>query len=103
VAEKIVPDPDDSAFPKDPVTMRVIKLLSDAGLPLSVDEVASALSLDVSAVGYCFDLLIEHDLIVQTRGGFESSWTERSFPDLYVLTPRGREHAPGGEGSGVAS
>jgi len=28
---------------------------------------------------------------VQTRAGFESSWTERDFGDLYVLTFRGRQ------------
>jgi DNA-binding MarR family transcriptional regulator len=92
--EVMVHNLDSSAFPKtdNPVTMRVIRLFSDAGRPLAVDEIASVLSVNISSVQYCVDLLIDRDLIVQTRAGFESSWTERNFPDLYVLTPRGREY-----------
>jgi hypothetical protein len=91
---RIVHDLEPVAFPKndDPIVMRVIKLFSDAGRPLSVDEAASVLSMDMSTAQYCFDLLIEHDLIIQTQAGFESSWTERSFPNLYVLTSRGRKY-----------
>jgi hypothetical protein len=94
LTEVIIHDSDPLAFPRtaSPVTMRVLKVFSDMGRPLSVEEVASTLSVSMSMVQYCIDVLMERDFIVQTRAGFESSWTERSFPDLYVLTLRGRKY-----------
>jgi hypothetical protein len=84
---------DSVVFPKidNPVTMRVISLFAEADRPLCLDEIVSRLCVDMSMVQFCVDLLIEHNLIVQSRAGFESSWTERDFPDLYVLTSRGRQ------------
>jgi hypothetical protein len=91
-AERTQPEPVGVPDKYKPVTIKMMKLLFDAGRPLSIDEVASVLLIHFSAVQYYFDLLIQHDLIVQTNAGFESSWTERNFPDLYVLTSRGRKY-----------
>jgi hypothetical protein len=73
------------------IQMKVLKLFFDAGRNLSIDEVASSLSMDIYTIQYHFDLLLQCDLLVQTRGGFESAWVERDHPDMYGLTPRGRE------------
>jgi len=99
MTELIVRDPSPLVSPDEygPVAIRVIKLFLDAGRALSIDEVAPLLSMDITTVQYHFDLLIEHDLIVQTKAGFESSWAERSFPDLYRLTSRGRKCLPKGD------
>jgi hypothetical protein len=76
----------------DQLVIKVLSSLCDADRALSIDEVATALSIDISIIQYYFDLLVEDDLIVQTQAGFEHSWTERDFPDLYTLTSRGREY-----------
>ncbi len=92
--EVTIHDSDPVVFPKtvQPVITRVMKVFFEMGRPLAIDEISSFLSLDMSNVQYCIDLLIEYDFIVQTRAGFESAWTERDFPDFYALTPRGREY-----------
>jgi hypothetical protein len=94
MTEAIVHDLNLLAFleKNNPTTIRVLKVFLDMNRPLSIDDVVFAISTDISIVRYCFDLLIEHDLIVQTKAGFESSWTERDFPDLYVLSSRGRKY-----------
>jgi hypothetical protein len=74
------------------VIIKVIELLYNTDRALSIDEIASALSIDISIIQYYFDLLVEDDLIVQTKAGFEHSWTERDFPDLYILTSRGHKY-----------
>jgi hypothetical protein len=76
----------------DEVTEDVLKVFFQFGRDLSIYDCVRALSLDVSTIRYHFDLLLEGNLIIQTRAGFDSSWTGESSPDMYDLTPTGRKY-----------
>jgi len=76
----------------DPITNKVIKLFFDAGRELSVNEVASILSIDINTIRYHFDLILQDKLIIQTQSEFESSWINESSPAMYDLTPHGRKY-----------
>ncbi len=75
----------------DAVTEKVLKMFFYRRRELSVDEVAATLSIDVSTVRYHFDLLLENNLIEQTRVGFVSLQGRRRDPQ-FGLTSSGRKY-----------
>lgn len=76
----------------DEVTEQILKLFFDTGRELSINDFALAMSLNINIIQYHFDILLQNDLITQTRVGFESSWTGESSPCMYDLTPSGRKY-----------
>jgi len=74
----------------DAVTEKVLKLFFDAGRELSINDIAASLSINISIAQYHFDLLLEDDLIIQTRVGFVAVGRER--PSTYNLTSSGRKY-----------
>jgi len=85
------PKKDDTRPHLDAVTEKVLKLFFEKSRDMSVDEVAAALSMDIGSAQYHFDLLLESNLIIQTRVGFTSFQSRESAP-LFELTLSGREY-----------
>ena len=75
----------------DAVTEKVLKLFFRRRRELSVNEVAAALSIDINTARYHFDLLLENNLIEQTKLGFVSLKGRRRDPQ-FGLTSSGREY-----------
>jgi predicted transcriptional regulator len=86
------PKKDDRKSHLDAVTEKVLKLFFDKSRDMSINEVAGALSLDISTAQYHFDLLSEAKLIIQTTTGDKSSWTRESTPALFELSYSGRKY-----------
>src|SRR4030042_4196936 len=86
------PKKDDRKSHLDAVTEKVLKLFFDKSRDMSINEVAGALSLDISTARYHFDLLSEAKLIIQTTTGDKSSWTAESTPALFELSYLGRKY-----------
>ncbi len=82
---------DDAKKRLDAVAEKVLKMFFYRRRELSADEVAATLSMDASTVRHLFDLLLENNLIVQTRVGFESLQGRRRDPQ-FGLTSSGREY-----------
>jgi septation ring formation regulator EzrA len=82
---------DDAKTLFDAVTEKVLKMFFQRRRELSVSEVADTLSMDVSTARYHFDLLLENNLIQQTRVGFVSLQGRRRDPQ-FGLTSSGREY-----------
>jgi DNA-binding transcriptional ArsR family regulator len=86
-----VPKEDRKKLHLDAVTEKVLKLFFDKSRDMSIDEVADALSMDIGTAQYHFDLLLESNLIIQTRIGFTSPEVHETAP-LFELTLSGREY-----------
>jgi len=82
---------DDAKTRLDAVTEKVLKMFFYRRRELSVDEVAATLSIDVSTVRHHFDLLLENNLIEQTRLGFVSLQGRKRDPQ-FGLTSSGRQY-----------
>ncbi len=86
------PAKDDTKPHLDAVSEKVLKLFFDKSRDMSINEVASALSLDIGAAQYHFDLLSEAKLIIQITTGDKSSRTAESTPALFELSYSGRKY-----------
>ena len=73
-------------------TEKVLLHFFNVGRDLSVNDFVSVLSGGISVIQYHFDLLLKDGLITMTRSGEKSSWTQTDEPDMYALTPDGREY-----------
>jgi DNA-binding transcriptional ArsR family regulator len=82
---------DDAKTYLDAATEKVLKMFVRRRRELSVNEVAAAFSIDVSTARYHLDLLLENNLIEQTRIGFVSLQGRKRDPQ-YSLTSSGREY-----------
>jgi predicted nuclease with TOPRIM domain len=86
-----VPKKDDKKPRLDPVTEKVLKLFFDKSRDMSVKEVADALSMDIVAAQYHFDLLLKNNLIIQT-GIDSTSFRSLENAPSFELTLTGREY-----------
>jgi DNA-binding MarR family transcriptional regulator len=82
---------DDAKTRLDAVTEKVLKMFFYRRRDLSASEVAGTLSIDVSTTRYHFDLLLQKNLIEQTRAGFVSLQGRRRNPQ-YRITSSGRKY-----------
>jgi DNA-binding MarR family transcriptional regulator len=82
---------DDAKTHLDAVTEKVLKMFFYRRRELSVSEVAGTLSIDVRTTRYHFDLLLQKNLIEQTRAGFVSLQGRRRNPQ-FRITSSGREY-----------
>ncbi|HVP77269.1 MAG TPA: hypothetical protein VMV04_05200 [Thermodesulfobacteriota bacterium] len=87
-----VPKKDGPKSRLDAVTEKILQLFLDTGQELSVDQVASKLSMNISTVQSHFALLSEAKLIVQITTDDKSSWTRESIPALFELSLSGRKY-----------
>ncbi len=85
------PKKEDAKPHLDAMTEKVLKLLFDKGRDMSMNEVAATLSMDIGTAQYHFDLLLEGNLIIQTRTGFTSSRSRENAP-FFELTLSGRKY-----------
>lgn len=76
----------------DKVTEHIIRYFFDSGRELSINHFISILALNISTIQYYFDLLLKDNLIRRSTMGEKSSWARIDEPDLYSLTPAGREY-----------
>ncbi len=83
---------DDTKTHLDAVTEKILKLLFDTAQEMSIDYIASFLSMDISTAQYHFDLLSEAKLIIQTTLAEKSPWTGQNIPARYELTSSGRKY-----------
>jgi len=83
---------DDTETHLDAITEKVLKRFYDMGRKLSVEEVAPALSMDLSTTQYHFDVLSKAELILQTTLADKSSLTGESTPALFELSYSGRKY-----------
>jgi predicted ArsR family transcriptional regulator len=82
---------DDAKTRLDAVTEKVLKMFFYRRRELSVSEVAGTLSIDARTTRYHFNLLLEKNLIQQTRAGFVSLQGRRRDPQ-FRITSSGREY-----------
>ena len=82
---------DDAKTRLDAATEKILKMFFYRRRELSVSEVAATLFIDVSTARYHFHLLLENNLIEQTREGFVSLKGRRRDPQ-FGLTSSGREY-----------
>jgi len=82
---------DDAKTRLDVVTEKVLEMFFYRRRELSVSEVADTLSIAFSTARYHFDLLLENNLIQQTRIGYASLQGRRRDPQ-FRITSSGREY-----------
>ncbi len=82
---------DDAKTRLDAAPEKVLKMFFYRRRELSVGEVAGTLSLDLRSTRYHFDLLLQKNLIEQTRTGFVSLQGRRRNPQ-FRITSSGREY-----------
>jgi len=75
-----------------PETEKILRHFFDAGRELPMNQFLSIVSQNASILQYHFDLLIKDNLIWRSTEGQQSSWARVDEPDLYSLTPTGREY-----------
>jgi hypothetical protein len=83
---------DDKKAHLDTVTEKILKLFFDTGREMAINSIAADLFMDISTIRYHFDLLLKDKLIIQTKSGWESSFPGLNSPEMYDLTPSGREY-----------
>ena len=82
---------DDARTRLDAATEKVLKMFFHRRRELSVSEVAGTLSIDVRTTQYHIDLLLQKNLIEQTRAGFVSLQGRTRDPQ-FRITSSGREY-----------
>ena len=82
---------DDAKTRLDAVTEKVLKMFFHRRRELSVSEVADTLSIAFNTARYHFDLLLENNLIQQTKIGYATLQGRRRDPQ-FSITSSGREY-----------